>query len=76
MSRRDLSAFPERMLIKDIAEWLGVSVKRAYALELTGSFTFAEHRPSIGRKSWSRRRFEQWDAGTLTGLTARRGRAA
>lgn len=69
--RRALADFPERMFIPEIAEWLGISVKRAYALEHDGDFMFAEHRPAIGRKSWSRKRFEQWDAGTLDGLTPR-----
>lgn len=68
MSRRNLSDFPERMVIKDLAEWLGISVKRAYALEAQGDFVFAEHRPRIGRKSWSRDRLKQWDLGTNTGL--------
>lgn len=72
--RRELASFPERMTMKDIAEWLGVSLSRAYALEAQGDFAFAQHRPMIGRKSWSRQRFAQWDAGTLTGLTVARRR--
>jgi hypothetical protein len=71
-ARRDLETFAERMFAKDVAEWMDISVKRFYALEAEGRFFFAEHRPRIGRKSWSRERLKQWDRGELKGLTGRK----
>lgn len=70
--RRTLDAFPERMVAADVAEWMGISVNAFYKLEAVGKFTFAEHRPRIGKKSWSRERLRQWDAGELAGLTGRK----
>lgn len=69
MSRRNLDEFPELMTAKDLAEWRGLSLKRIYALDREGAFTFAENRPRIGTKSWSRDRLKQWVNGELVGLT-------
>lgn len=69
MPRRTLDDFPELMSAKDLAEWLGKSLKRIYALEREGAFTFAKHRPRIGAMTFSRERLRQWANGELKGLT-------
>lgn len=69
---RDLDEFPQRMFAHHMAEWLGVSLKAFYRQHEHGQFVFAEHRPRIGKLSWSRERLRQWDAGELSGLTGRK----
>jgi hypothetical protein len=71
MSLQTLDAYPLRLFAPQMAEIFGVSLKRFYALEAEGAFLWAEHRPRIGRKSWSRERVRQYDAGEVTGLTDR-----
>lgn len=72
---RDLASFPERLFAADLAAIYGISLKRVYALDAEGAFLFAEIRPRIGRKSWSRERVRQHFAGEVRGLTEVRKRA-
>ena len=70
-----LEQFPERLFAADMAAIFRVSVKRIYQLDASGALLFAENRPRIGRKSWSRERVRQYFAGEISGLTAARKRA-
>ena len=75
---RTLASYPLRLFAHHMAQIFGVSLKTFYAQDARGAYLFAENRPRIGRKSWSRDRVQEYFAGTLTGLTpgrrARRGR--
>ena len=71
-ARRSLDDFPEIMSVKDIAEWLGLSVSRAHALDAAGAFDFSACRPRIGRKSFDRDRLRDWKEGNLAGLRGRK----
>ena len=66
---RALDSYPERLFAAEMAEIFRLSVKRFYALDAEGAFLFAENKPRIGRKSWSRERVRQHFAGELKGLT-------
>ncbi len=74
MIPQTLDAYPLRLFAKDMAAIFRVSVKRFYALEAEGAYLFAENRPRLGRKSWSRDRVRQYFAGEVTGLTDSRRR--
>lgn len=69
---RSLEDYPIRLYAHHMAEIFGVALRRFYALDADGHFLFAENRPQIGRKSWSRERVRQYFAGELSGLTARK----
>ncbi len=43
-----------KLFAEHMAEIFGVSVKRFYAQDADGAYRWAENRPRIGRKSWSR----------------------
>lgn len=66
---RALTDYPIRLYSHHMAEIFGVSVKRFLAQDLTGNFIWAENRPRIGRKSWSRDRVIAYFAGEIAGLT-------
>jgi hypothetical protein len=67
-----LDDYPERLFAPEMAAIYRVSLKRFYALADEGAFLFAEIKPRIGRKAWSRERVRQHFAGTLTGLVDRK----
>lgn len=71
---RELADFPIRLFAHDMAAIFGIGLKRVYQLDAEGAFLFAENKPRIGRKSWSRDRVRQYFAGDLTGLTVGRKR--
>ena len=66
---RAIADYPICLFAHHMAEIFDVSVKRFYKLESEGAFLFAENRPRIGRKSWSRDRVKAYFDGTLLGLT-------
>lgn len=68
----NLDSYPDRLFAKEMAEIFRVSLKRFYAQDAAGEFLFAEIKPRIGRKSWSKKRVEQYFAGELKGLTGPR----
>lgn len=69
---RAIADYPVRLYAHHMAEVFGVSIKEFYRLESKGEFVFAEHRPRIGRKTWSRDRVAAYHDGTLNGLTKSR----
>jgi len=69
---RTLESYPLRLFAHHMAEIFGVSIKRFYALENEGAFLFAENRPRVARKSWSRDRVKAYFDGEVTGITAPR----
>lgn len=69
---KSIADYPDRLFMKDMAELFQISVKRAYALDAEGAFLFAETRPRIGRKSYSRERVRAYFAGEITSLLPRR----
>lgn len=71
-----LTDYPVRLYAADMARIFRVSVKQFYRLDGQGAFLFAENRPRIGRKSWSRDRVAQYFDGTLRGLTGGARRAS
>jgi len=74
MTVKAIETYPERLFAPDMAEIFRVSLKRFYALDAEGAFLFAEQRPRIGRKAWSRARVQQYFAGEVRGLTPTRKR--
>lgn len=66
---RALTDYPINLFAHHMAEIFGISLKRFYANDAAGSYLFAENRPRIGRKSWSRDRVAAYFAGNLQGLT-------
>jgi hypothetical protein len=70
-----LESYPLRLYAPQMAEIFGLSVKRFYALSEEGAFDWAEIKPKIGRKSWSKARVAQYFAGEIRGLTPVRRRA-
>jgi len=66
---RDLNSYPVRLFAHHMAQIFGVSLKTFYAQDARGAFLFAENKPRIGRKSWSRDRVQSYFDGTLKGLT-------
>lgn len=71
-SGRALTDYPIRLFANHMAEIFGVSLKQFYAQDSTGHYLWAENRPRIGRKSWSRDRVIAYFAGDITGLTRRK----
>jgi len=74
MIPHSLDAYPLRLFAKDMAEIFRVSLKRFYALDEEGAFLWAEHRPRLGRKSYSREIVGEYLAGKPIGLTDPRRR--
>lgn len=72
---RVIGDYPIRLFAHHMAEIFGLSLKAFYAQDAAGAFTFAENRPRIGRKSWSRDRVALHFSGELRGLTETRRRA-
>lgn len=70
-----LDEYPLNLDAHHLAAIFGKSLSRIYALDADGAFLFAENRPQIGKKSWSRERVRQYFAGELRGLTEERRRA-
>jgi hypothetical protein len=66
---QSIEQYPLRLFAPHMAEIFGVSLKRFYRLEATGNFMWAETKPRIGRKSWSRERVAAYFAGEVRGLT-------
>lgn len=73
-SGRQLDSYPVRLFAHHMAEIFGVSLNAFYRADEAGAYLFAENRPRVGRKSWSRDRVRAWFDGTLTGLTERQSR--
>src|SRR5207253_5774923 len=71
---KTIESYPLRLFAHHMAEVFGVSLNGFYKQESAGAFTWAENRPKIGRKSWSRDRVAQYFAGELRGLTEGRPR--
>ena len=69
---KSLADYPLRLYAHHMSEIFGVSLNEFYRLERHGEFVFAEHKPQIGRKTWSRSRIQAYDAGELRGLTESR----
>lgn len=69
---RAMSDYPIVLYAHHMAAIFGVSLNAFYKKEAAGAYLFAENRPRIGRKSWSRDRVAQYVAGETRGLTARR----
>lgn len=65
---KPIESYPIRLFVSHLAEIFGVSVKRCYELDAAGEFMFAEIKPRIGRKSWSRDRVAACFAGEVRGL--------
>ena len=57
-----LDEYPERLSAKDMAAIFRVSQKRLYAIDAEGALLWAENRPRIGRRSWSRERVRRYFA--------------
>lgn len=62
---RSIESYPIRLFAADMAELFELSLKRFYALDAEGAFLWAENKPRIGRKSWSRDRVKAHFDGTL-----------
>jgi|GEM_PF-7010668 len=73
---RTIDSYPIKLHAHHMAEIFDVSLKRFYALDAEGAFLFAQLRPRIGRKAWSRDRVAAYFAGTLLGLTGTQTRRA
>lgn len=73
---QEIDSYPLCLSAHHMAALFGKSLKRFYALDAEGAFSFAENKPRIGRKSWSRERVRQYFAGELRGLTVVRKRRA
>lgn len=73
---RAIRDYPIRLFAPHMAEIYGLSLKQFYAQDAAGYFLFAENKPRIGRKSWSRDRVEDYFAGRLHGLTTVRRKAS
>jgi hypothetical protein len=71
-----LETYPLCLYAPQMATIFGLGLKRFYALASEGAFDWAENRPRIGRKSWSRVRVEQYFHGEIRGLTPVRRRSA
>jgi hypothetical protein len=65
----DLATLPDRLFAPDMARIFRVSLARFYKLDARGEFLWAEMRPRIGRKAWSKGRVVAYFAGDLHGLT-------
>lgn len=64
--------FPIRLYARHMSAILGVSLKQFYKLESRGSFVFAQHKPQVGRKTWSRDLMQAWDERRLADVRASR----
>lgn len=73
---RALDTYPLRLFASHMAEIFGISVKQFYAQDAAGAFLWAENKPRIGRKSWSRERVREYFAGEVKGITSRLRRAS
>lgn len=73
---RSLESYPITLFAHHMAEIFGISLKRFYANDAIGCYLFAENKPRIGRKSWSRDRVAAYFNGTLQGLTSSARRAS
>lgn len=60
-----IAEFPIRLYAGHMAEILGISLNAFYKLEAKGEFTEFEHKPRIGRKTWSRDLVQAWNEGRL-----------
>lgn len=56
----------------DLARILRVGIRRIYQMDWEGSLVFAELKPRVGIKKWSRDRVQSWIDGDLKGLTGGR----
>jgi len=72
---RALADYPITLYAHHMAAIFGVTLNAFYKKESEGAYLFAENKPRIGRKSWSRDRVAQYFAGELRGLTDIRRRA-
>lgn len=68
----DIDTYPDRLFAPDMAAIFRVSLKRFYKLDGEGAFLWAETKPRIGRKSWSKARVTAYFAGEVRGLTDKR----
>lgn len=64
-----ITDYPITLYAHHMAEIFGVSLSAFYKSESAGAFLFAENKPRIGRKSWSRDRVAAHFAGERVGLT-------
>lgn len=62
---RPIESYPIRLFAEHMAEIFGVSIKRFYAQDADGAYRWAENKPRIGRKSWSRDRVQAYFAGDV-----------
>lgn len=65
---RAIDSYPITLYAHHMAAIFGVSLNAFYKKEAEGAYLFAENRPRIGRKSWSRDRVAQYFAGELRGV--------